>query len=37
MQDSLFSGQTPEPTETVEEINDELLQRAKRLPEFKGR
>ncbi|MET0646337.1 MAG: uracil-DNA glycosylase [Pyrinomonadaceae bacterium] len=37
MQDSLFSGQTPEPTETVEEVNDELLQRAKRLPEFKER
>ena len=37
MQDSLFSGQTPEPTETVEEVNDELLQRAKRLPEFRER
>jgi DNA polymerase len=37
MQDSLFSGQTPEPTETVEQVNDELLQRAKRLPEFKER
>ncbi len=37
MQDSLFSGQRPEPTETVEEINDELLRRAKRLPEFKER
>lgn len=37
MQDSLFSGQRPEPTETVEEVNQELLQRAKRLPEFKER
>ena len=37
MQDSLFSGQTPQPTETVAEVNAELLQRAKRLPEFKER
>src|SRR5215212_4860519 len=37
MQDSLFSGQKPEPTETVAEVNEELLQRAKRLPEFKER
>ena len=37
MQDSLFSGQKPEPTETVEQVNEELLQRAKRLPEFKER
>src|ERR687894_1814627 len=37
MQDSLFSGQTPEPTGTVAEVNDELLQRAKRLPEFRER
>ena len=37
MQDSLFSGQRPEPTETVGEINDELLKRSKRLPEFKER
>jgi len=37
MQDSLFSGQKPEPTETVAEVNRELLQRAKRLPEFKER
>src|ERR1044071_8377711 len=37
MQDSLFSGQKPEPTETVEEVNAELLQRAKRPPEFKER
>src|SRR3712207_7203113 len=37
MQDSLFSGQTPESKETVEEINEELLRRAKSLPEFKSR
>jgi uracil-DNA glycosylase family 4 len=37
MQDSLFSGQTPEPTQSVEEVNAELLRRAKRLPEFKER
>ena len=37
MQDSLFSGQKPEPTETVEEINEELLRRAKSLPQFKER
>ena len=37
MQDSLFSGPKAQPTETVEEINDELLRRAKRLPEFKER
>src|SRR5919205_2701982 len=37
MQDSLFTGQTPEPNESVEEVNDELLKRAKRLPEFKER
>ena len=37
MQDSLFSGQTPESTETVEEINEDLLLRAKSLHEFKSR
>lgn len=37
MQDSLFTGQTPESNETVEEINEELLRRAKSLPEFKSR
>jgi uracil-DNA glycosylase len=37
MQDSLFSGQTSGPKETVEEINAELLRRAKVLPQFKER
>ncbi|HEX8501084.1 MAG TPA: uracil-DNA glycosylase [Pyrinomonadaceae bacterium] len=37
MQDSLFSGQAPEPKETVEEVNEELLRRAKSLPQFKER
>ena len=37
MQDSLFTGQTPESNETVEEINEELLRRAKSLHEFKSR
>src|ERR1044071_9782090 len=37
MQDSLFSSQQPESKETVEEINEELLRRAKSLPEFKSR
>jgi DNA polymerase len=37
MQDSLFGGQTPESKETVEEINEELLRRAKSLPQFKER
>jgi DNA polymerase len=37
MQDSLFGGQTPESNETVEEINEELLRRAKSLPQFKER
>jgi uracil-DNA glycosylase len=37
MQDSLFGGQTPESNETVEEINGELLRRAKSLPQFKER
>lgn len=37
MQDSLFGGQTPESNETVEEVNEELLRRAKSLHEFKSR
>ncbi len=37
MQDSLFSGQTPASNETVEEINEELLRRAKSLPQFRER
>jgi uracil-DNA glycosylase family 4 len=37
MQDSLFGGQTPESNETVGEINEELLRRAKSLPQFKER
>ena len=37
MQDSLFGGQVPESNETVEEINEELLRRAKSLPQFKER
>ena len=37
MQDSLFGGQTPESNETVEEINQELLRRARSLPQFKER
>ena len=37
MQDSLFSAQSTVSNETLEEINEELLQRAKRLPEFKER
>ena len=37
MQDSLFSGPAPEPGETVEEVNAELLRRAKSLPQFKER
>ena len=37
MQDSLFGGQSPESNETVEEINEELLRRAKSLPQFKER
>jgi DNA polymerase len=37
MQDSLFSAQTSGPKETVEEINAELLRRAKVLPQFKER
>lgn len=37
MQDSLFSSQQPASDETVEEINQELLRRAKSLPQFKER
>src|SRR5215207_5516681 len=37
MQDSLFSSQQPASDETVEEINEELLRRAKSLPQFKER
>src|SRR3954468_13419659 len=37
MQDSLFSSQQPASDETFEEINEELLRRAKSLPEFKSR
>src|SRR5947209_12416533 len=37
MQDSLFTAQPDDPQETLEEINDELLRRAKNLPQFKSR
>jgi len=37
MQDSLFSESPPASEETLEEINDELLRRAKSLPQFKDR
>ena len=37
MQDSLFTAQPNESSETLEEINDELLRRAKSLPQFKER
>lgn len=37
MQDSLFAAPTNESSETLEEINDELLRRAKSLPQFKDR
>ena len=37
MQDSLFSAQPPESKETVEEVNEELLRRAKALPQFRER
>jgi uracil-DNA glycosylase family 4 len=37
MQDSLFSGQPTEPKETLDEINAELLRRAKSLPQYKDR
>ena len=37
MQDTLFSAQPGESNETLEEINEELLRRAKSLPQFKER
>jgi DNA polymerase len=37
MQDSLFSAQPVESNETLDEINAELLRRAKSLPQFKDR
>ena len=37
MQDSLFTSQPTDSSETLEEINDELLRRAKSLPQFKER
>lgn len=37
MQDSLFSGQPTESNETLDEINAELLRRAKSLPQYKER
>src|SRR5918912_3731320 len=37
MQDSLFTAQPNESSETPEEINDELLRRAKSLPQFRDR
>jgi len=37
MQDSLFGAQPADPQETLEEINEELLKRAKKLPQFKER
>jgi uracil-DNA glycosylase family 4 len=37
MQDSLFGGQPPASDATVEEINEELLRRAKSLSQFKER
>jgi DNA polymerase len=37
MQDSLFSAQPSESTETVDEVNEELLRRAKALSQFKER
>lgn len=38
MQDSLFHGtEPPESNETLDELNAELLQRAKNLPQFKDR
>lgn len=37
MQDSLFGGQSPASDEKVEEINEELLRRAKSLPQFRER
>ncbi|MBC7932041.1 MAG: uracil-DNA glycosylase [Rubrivivax sp.] len=37
MQDSLFSAQPGESNETLDEINEELLRRAKILPQFRER
>jgi len=37
MQDTLFSGRAPESVESIGEINEELLRRAKKLPQFKER
>lgn len=37
MQDSLFTAQTPDSNESLEEINAELLRRAKSLPQFRDR
>ena len=37
MQDSLFSAQPAGSKETVEEVNEELLRRAKSLPQFRER
>jgi DNA polymerase len=37
MQDSLFTSRQTESNETLEEINEELLRRAKSLPQLKGR
>ncbi len=37
MQDSLFSGQPAESKETLDEINAELLRRAKSLPQYRER
>jgi uracil-DNA glycosylase len=37
MQDSLFTGQPNDSQETLEEVNDELLSRAKSLPQFRER
>ncbi|MDQ5836258.1 MAG: uracil-DNA glycosylase, partial [Acidobacteriota bacterium] len=37
MQDSLFNAQPNESSETPEEVNDELLRRAKSLPQFRDR
>ncbi|HEV3470378.1 MAG TPA: uracil-DNA glycosylase [Pyrinomonadaceae bacterium] len=37
MQDSLFSGQPAESKETLDEINAELLRRAKSLPRYRDR
>ena len=37
MQDSLFTAQPNDSNETLEEINDELLRRAKSLPQFRER